>query len=416
MKKKILLSVFALVAVVAGVAGMSAYEAHVINVTAHIENALAVSTNAIEFGTVFPQEYLEETFTVALSESFLGEGRVDDVHYVIKQKPKCECDEWDTTPESCNLGQYAPVDYATHACPTGYAVMNDLCKFLSKTPVEDDGDTAYPSYYSNVDGIIGNGDDSCRAFGEPLADASGYLVQSEGDVSDTWIVDLKVPPVDGTIGQDWPLSCALWTVPVNDVDYGCDLWVEITDISLTPEVEMRHISLENKDMNDGWSVISDDRTWGDIDYSHNAPNFYGTVTGKGLVANAPYQITLNGPGSCTFTDDGLANVSTNAFSSGYWNSGPNLDDTCVTGGEGVYNIDLTGTASDPYWYTVWTDSSGDFSYSFTVNNLPVGDYVGVKVLVKQMLDPFVTPWAELGTDYAADNLYETAAISFTIVP
>ena len=59
MKKNIILSFIALVAVVAGVAGMAAFEAHVINVTAHIENALKVvpAGGELTFGTVFPQEY-----------------------------------------------------------------------------------------------------------------------------------------------------------------------------------------------------------------------------------------------------------------------------------------------------------------------------------------------------------------------
>ena len=64
MKKKILLGIGAVAAVLLSVVAMSAFEAHVINVTAHIENALSVDTTPIEFGTVFPQEYLEEEITV----------------------------------------------------------------------------------------------------------------------------------------------------------------------------------------------------------------------------------------------------------------------------------------------------------------------------------------------------------------
>jgi len=71
-----------------GVVGFSAFEAHVINVTAHIENALNVPVKEIEFGTVFPQEQFIETFNVSLSDSFLSAGRVDDVVYKIAQKPK----------------------------------------------------------------------------------------------------------------------------------------------------------------------------------------------------------------------------------------------------------------------------------------------------------------------------------------
>ncbi len=59
MKKKVLLTLVAVAAVAIGVVGMSAFEAHVINVTAKIENALSVTPDEIEFGTVFPQEQLD---------------------------------------------------------------------------------------------------------------------------------------------------------------------------------------------------------------------------------------------------------------------------------------------------------------------------------------------------------------------
>ena len=79
MLKRILLAAGTVAALAAGIIGMSAFEAHVINVTAHIENALGVSTNGIAFGTVFPQEYVESPFTISLSDSFMAAGRVDDV-------------------------------------------------------------------------------------------------------------------------------------------------------------------------------------------------------------------------------------------------------------------------------------------------------------------------------------------------
>ena len=89
MTKKILFLLVAVVVVIGGVAAMSAYEAHIINVTAKIENSLDVSTKHIEFGTVFPQEKLSNNeLTISLSQSFLAEDRVDDVNYVIKEKPK----------------------------------------------------------------------------------------------------------------------------------------------------------------------------------------------------------------------------------------------------------------------------------------------------------------------------------------
>ena len=68
----------------------AAFEAHVINVTATIENALYVHPESRNFGTIFPQEYKEMGIFVTFSQSFSAENqtRVDDVDYVIKQKPK----------------------------------------------------------------------------------------------------------------------------------------------------------------------------------------------------------------------------------------------------------------------------------------------------------------------------------------
>ena len=89
MKKRIFLSIAAIAAIAVGVVGMSAFEAHVINVTAKIENALSVPIDEIAFGTVFPQEQLNADLNIGLSESFMDEDRVDDVNYMIRQKPKC---------------------------------------------------------------------------------------------------------------------------------------------------------------------------------------------------------------------------------------------------------------------------------------------------------------------------------------
>lgn len=75
----------------------AAFEAHTINVKAHIENALQVSPKEIDFGVAFPQELLEANFTVGLSDSFMQQDRVNDVHYrlVQQRKPKTPSDKLD---------------------------------------------------------------------------------------------------------------------------------------------------------------------------------------------------------------------------------------------------------------------------------------------------------------------------------
>ena len=386
----------------------AAYEAHIINVTAHIENSLQASTYGIDFGTVFPQEYIaDDTFDIGLSESFLSQDRVKSVSYKIVQKAKGwtlnfgDKDDVDThnrtllfvdpdqddsgytdstgvlriTTDSSGvedlfgLGEtfgdvtaprmvipiggnftvetnvtlpVAPVYYQSGGIlvygsdgnvvrleltatdtgvpmvymesqiagvktgkgwivdgtvsNTGYlklsrngnvfageystdglvwvpvplaegtmtnaAVMNqpkvglsaanaipdsqvafsaefdyvtfngdylNLCKFLSKTTDGEEGDISHPSYYTE-DGIVGPVGDSCLGINDERVDASGILSKVGDDFFDTWTVDLKVPPVSGYVGQEWPESCADWTIPEDSQDYGCDLWIEVTGI------------------------------------------------------------------------------------------------------------------------------------------------------------------------------------------
>jgi hypothetical protein len=71
--KKVILIFAAMVLVASGVAAVSAYEAHVINVKAHVENALAVNTTEVNFGTVFPQEWIVVHREIDLSTSAIEE-------------------------------------------------------------------------------------------------------------------------------------------------------------------------------------------------------------------------------------------------------------------------------------------------------------------------------------------------------
>jgi hypothetical protein len=68
--KKVILVLAALALVVSGVAAVSAYEAHVVNVRMKVETALTVPTLKIDFGTVFPEEWLTKEFKVRHSTSF----------------------------------------------------------------------------------------------------------------------------------------------------------------------------------------------------------------------------------------------------------------------------------------------------------------------------------------------------------
>ncbi len=85
MRKRIFVTILAIVLALAlGISGASAYESHVVNVKAQIENALCVGTNAIHFGPVFPEEWITRDFTVSMSRSFCSQWRVTGIEYDIQ--------------------------------------------------------------------------------------------------------------------------------------------------------------------------------------------------------------------------------------------------------------------------------------------------------------------------------------------
>jgi len=254
MKKKIILGMVSLAAVAGGVAGLSAFEAHVINVTARIENALQVTPDEIRFGTVFPQEALDRDFHVSLSRSFLNEDRVDDVKYIIRQKPKCGITSQD--------GEV--LDHASTA--TGHVVVNPdgtvkvecgerprplepeenwgplpmLCPYLSKHKDPSDieqgqGEVEVPAFHKPWE--VEDGDIVWR-------EAMGMLSKLARDIEDWWVVDLRVPCFGDHCAQDWEefvhehnpdADASQYVLDKADEHkvFGCDLWIEVDEVSET---------------------------------------------------------------------------------------------------------------------------------------------------------------------------------------
>lgn len=113
--KRVLLVLGALLMVFSGVAMVSAYEAHVVNVQAHVENAIQLvgvdfgPDYEYNFGTVFPEEWKLKTFVVRVSDSFCStsQQRVFDIEYElwVEEKDGYEwlgdalyfCVNWDFT-------------------------------------------------------------------------------------------------------------------------------------------------------------------------------------------------------------------------------------------------------------------------------------------------------------------------------
>lgn len=244
--KKLLLGLSAIALAVASLPMFAAFEAHVINVTARIENALTVDTRPIDYGTVFPQEALDRLVDLRLSDSFVAENRVDDITYEIRQKPKCGRPVPQSVPVAYDdfkpvVGETASGEFI---CPDGYVALPALCPYLSK-------------HEQTTDGSGENDGQGLGAFhGGPVTNpwtlattmatrVFGKLAKSEQDLADQWKIDLRVPCFAGECAQDWPTFVReeSGNPQINPDDYvqpkerehaifGCDLWLEVNGVSL----------------------------------------------------------------------------------------------------------------------------------------------------------------------------------------
>ncbi len=274
---RITLSLGTLGVIVAGAAAFSAFEAHVINVTARIENALNVPIDFIEFGTVFPQEKLEKPLAVTLSGSFLADdqNRVDTVSYFIRQKPKCALtspdgqtfygheytatghikfgdnpatetvEQADNVYVDCGTRPVTPTENA-ELSQAVWGVLPNLCPYLSK---HSEIVSREPLTYE---------DGALASFHKPwVLDAQnqtidwtdvGGTVSKPNDTTDNWVIDLAVPCFGGYCAQDWEnfvkgvnpeANPSEYTQPIENEHkiFGCDLWVEVNGVTSTPTAE-----------------------------------------------------------------------------------------------------------------------------------------------------------------------------------
>ncbi len=225
--KKIIAAVAMISVVTLSAAMFAAYEAHIVNVTAKIENALAVNTTPIEFGTVFPEEVLYSSpINMKLSDSFMAEDRVDDVEYVIRQKPKCAL--FDTNGDITDYGRVTEDAQGNFICvDAGYEKLPVLCPFLSKTPDNSpDNDGSLAAFHGSI---------TNWTMADTLAtQVIGRLAKSDNDTEDDWIIDLHVPCFAGNCAQDYVVPADYELDPsLEHEQFGCDLWIEVTGISET---------------------------------------------------------------------------------------------------------------------------------------------------------------------------------------
>lgn len=323
MKKRIILGLSSLAVAVVIIPLFSAFEAHVINVTAKIENALAVTTDAIDFGTVFPQEHLRQPLGIRLSDSFMEEDRVDDVEYFIRQKPKCAVTAQNGTvmldfPTATGHVSLGPDDKVVIDCgpaplgmPTGavWGVLPSLCEYISKEEdLRPDNDSSLASFHQpwwfSDHQLIWN-------------DTKGRLAKSDQDIEDIWTIDLAVPCFGGFCAQDWAdfvhtvsgsstLDANLYTQPIANEHkiFGCDLWVEVSEVSTstTPTIPQTGTITVNKVVIDGGSVTQSNYTLmvGDGTSTSTVSDEVGQSFAPGT-----YFVTESGPTAdgTTFGDD-----------------------------------------------------------------------------------------------------------------
>ena len=386
MKKKIVLGLVAVVIVVGGVAALSAFEAHIINVTATIENALSVSPDKIAFGTVFPQEKLYQNLSISLSESFLEEDRADDIDYVIKFKPKVreELDPYDEMGDT----QVTYHEYCLRNYPEG-----------PYNPQDEYWTYCYPSLCEKLSALADNDPENDEGVSTPHqagATAFGHLAKSEGDMVDNWTIDLVVPCFEGMCDQTYDPAVYGPPMPaeMEHLEFGCDLWIEVTGTS-------RYIPLY-EEQGDQTTELGPIR--GQLTYdAQGAGALSGTVeVDEGyLNSDHDYVLVLNGPraGSTAdgFTNELLASkacsVNPVGHQSGWdgWWSNRQTDNigTTDTDCNGLDDGDNSPLDREEGYYNFAFDVTAaqlEAGYDFSVALTP-GVYSEVQFLVKDLDDP-----------------------------
>jgi hypothetical protein len=243
--KKAILIVAALMLVASGVAAVSAYEAHVINVKAHVENALEVGIQGepteINFGVMFPEEWNKIKRRIGLSTSAEDElgtevGDLTRVEFKLFAEWKAIPQDPAPTPYPEPVVDIGNVDY--------YAWIGEWLWVAYPAATQNPGvPMADPSEWTNVGsapaGMAKEIGDGTAVYQLPTAAGDyaefldvlflapcfeGYYNEHTDIKPDWWPTKWATP-------GPWPLILkgdARW-IPAG-VDLGCDLKVQVVNI------------------------------------------------------------------------------------------------------------------------------------------------------------------------------------------
>jgi len=238
--KKVILIVVALMMVASGVAAVSAYEAHVVNVTAHVENALDTPAALVIGGSAaFPEEWVEGTITIEASTSFKNQSpaRRTEIDYKVCAKPK-PADTAPTHPPAPIFPATTPPAGPAHdyiwAGGFTYVSVDTGASWIHIGPAFDEVTPAGPFCPSpNVTGTVTSSTAGSLLVGMDMPVFTAYYVW-QTDVPDKPRppeADLVGPP-DTTLpsgNADDPSVISALGLPGGD-DYGLDLIIQVTDI------------------------------------------------------------------------------------------------------------------------------------------------------------------------------------------
>ncbi|MEK7519736.1 MAG: vWA domain-containing protein [Patescibacteria group bacterium] len=248
--KRTFTTILSLGAMLVMVPMLAAYEAHVLNVIAQIENGgdiIVTPGDPVDFGTVFPQEKLDKQFEIALSQTFINDPQYDLLEYSVTQEPKC----WNGNEQAPVFGEAQIVNNQFVCIDQGFTFLPILCPYLSKHELTGDatGDTepgetpGDPVDENDGPGILAfHGVIDVNAWSPLVASSTmevGALKKTAEDLADTWNIDLKVPCFTGHCAQDWEDYVKGINPQANPDDYiqplenehklfGCNIRISVT--------------------------------------------------------------------------------------------------------------------------------------------------------------------------------------------